>query len=63
MLRIYYGDIKNAIDNTDAFFDNTYLDNWLTDELSLKIIKAIVQRVQARKRSSPREREVSHPVP
>jgi len=41
MLRIYYGDIKNAIYNTDAFFDNTYLDNWLTDELSLKIIKAI----------------------
>lgn len=41
MLRIVYGDIENAIYNTAAFFDNSYLDNWLMDELSLKIIKAI----------------------
>lgn len=54
MLRIYYGDIKNATDNTDAFFDNTYLDNWLTDELSLKIIKAINKGEVVSKRSSSR---------
>ena len=41
MLNIYYGDMKDAIYNTAAYFDNTYLDGWFKDEMTRKIIKSI----------------------
>ena len=41
MLKIYYGDMEGTIYNTDMYFNNTYLDNWLEDDLSQKIIKDI----------------------
>ena len=41
MLKIFYGDMPNAIYNTSVYFNNTYLDKWFDDDLSLKIIKAI----------------------
>ncbi len=41
MLKIYFGDMEEAIFNTDIFFDNTYEDSWITDELSREIIKDI----------------------
>lgn len=41
MLKIYFGDLEEAIFNTDIFFDNTYEDSWITDELSREIIKDI----------------------
>jgi len=43
MLKIYYGDLESDryIFNPDAFFNNTYADEWITDELSMKMIKDI----------------------
>jgi len=43
MLRIYYGDLDadNYIFNPDSFFNNTYEDEWITDALSVQMIKDI----------------------
>jgi hypothetical protein len=45
MLNIFFGDMPEAIYNTSAYFNNTYLDNWLTDEFGKKIIKAVDKAV------------------
>ena len=39
MLNIYLGDMENAIYHQPVYFDNTYEDEWITDELSVKMIK------------------------
>ncbi|MDY6305937.1 MAG: DUF4869 domain-containing protein [Oribacterium sp.] len=41
MLKIYYGPMKDAIYNTSVYFDNTYLDTWLEDDFSKKMVKSI----------------------
>ena len=43
MLKIYYGDpvSDKYIFNPDAFFNNTYEDEWITDPLSVEMIKDI----------------------
>lgn len=43
MLNIYYGELdkENYIFDPDTFFDNTYEDEWITDDLSRKMIKDI----------------------
>lgn len=46
MLNIYFGEIPedkypNFIYNTSVYFDNTYLDSWLEDNFSKRIIKNI----------------------
>ena len=46
MLCIIFGEIpedmeKKYVYNTSMYFDNTYLDNWLTDDLSVKMIKSV----------------------
>ena len=43
MLRIYYGDLEseNYIFNPDAFFNNSYEEEWITDSFSTKVIKDI----------------------
>ena len=43
MLRIYYGDLNadNYIYNPDAFFNNTYEDDWIIDPLSVEMIRDI----------------------
>lgn len=43
MLKILYGELEsdNYIFNPDAFFNNTYEDEWITDELSIQMIKDI----------------------
>ena len=43
MLKIYYGDLDadNYIFNPDSFFNNTYEDEWITDPLSIQMIKDI----------------------
>lgn len=43
MLKIYFGDMPHAIYNTAVYFKNTYEDEWITDELSRKMIKDIDQ--------------------
>ena len=41
MLNIFFGDMPEAIYNTSLYFDNTYLDKWLANSFSQKIIKSI----------------------
>ena len=43
MLKIHYGKLEsdNYIFNPDAFFNNTYEDEWIMDELSKQMIKDI----------------------
>lgn len=50
MLCIIFGKMpedmeKKYVYNTSMYFDNTYLDNWLTDELSIKMIKSVDKAV------------------
>lgn len=50
MLCIIFGEMpedmeKKYVYNTSMYFDNTYLDNWLTDELSVKMIKSVDKAV------------------
>lgn len=41
MLNIYLGDMEKAIYHPPVYFDNTYEDEWITNELSVKMIKDI----------------------
>lgn len=41
MLRIYFGDLEEAIFNTNVYFDNTYEDKWITSDFARAIIKDI----------------------
>lgn len=41
MLNIYFGDMPDSIYNTNVYFNNTYKDRWLQDELSKEMIKAV----------------------
>ena len=41
MLNIYFGDMPEAVYSTSAYFDNSYLDSWITDDFAKKVIKAI----------------------
>lgn len=41
MLKIYLGDMKNAIYHPPTYFDNRYEDEWITAPLSVEMIKDI----------------------
>lgn len=43
MLRIYYGDMEsdNYIFNPDAYFDNTYLDEWIIDKTTVDMVRDV----------------------
>ena len=41
MLNIYYGNMPEAIYNTSVYFDNTYEDEWITDPLTVAMIKDV----------------------
>ena len=41
MLSIYFGDMMDAIYHPPTYFDNTYEDNWITDPLSVEMIKDV----------------------
>ena len=41
MLNVYFGDMPDAIYNTNIYFNNTYKDNWITKPLSREIIQAV----------------------
>ena len=41
MLKIYYGAMPEAIYNTSMYFDNVYLDSWITDSFAQQVIKSI----------------------
>jgi hypothetical protein len=41
MLSIFFGDMPNAIYNTEVFFKNTYQEQWITDEFGRAVIKGV----------------------
>ena len=41
MLQIMYGNMPDAIYNTSVYFNNSYLDSWITTPLAKEIIKKI----------------------
>ena len=41
MLNIIFGDCPDAIYNTSVYFNNTYEDEWLTDEFARKVIRDV----------------------
>ncbi len=41
MLNVYFGDMLDAIYNTNVYFNNTYKDSWITNPLSKEMIKAV----------------------
>lgn len=41
MLHIYFGDMPDAIFNTEVFFKNTYEEAWFDDEFAKEIIKKV----------------------
>ena len=43
MLKIAFGNIANSIYHPPTFFDNVYLDEWITDPVSVRMIKEIDQ--------------------
>jgi len=47
MLSIFYGDLNsdNYIFDPDTYFDNTYEDEWITDDFSKKMIEDIDKSV------------------
>lgn len=41
MLNIFFGNMPDAIYNTDVYFLNTYEDDWITDTFAKTVIKKI----------------------
>lgn len=41
MLNVYFGDMPGAIFNTALYFKNTYRDSWITNPLSVQMIKDV----------------------
>ena len=41
MLNVYFGDMPEAIFNTALYFDNVYQDRWITDPMSVEMIKDV----------------------
>ena len=41
MLNIYLGDMKEAVYHHPTYFDNMYEDEWITKELSIRMIKEV----------------------
>ncbi len=43
MLSIYFGDLENAVYHPPTYFDNRYEDEWITDPLSVEMIRDVDQ--------------------
>ena len=41
MLKVFFGDKKEAIYNTSVYFKNSNLDEWITDSFSAEMIKDV----------------------
>lgn len=41
MLSIYFGEMPEAIYNTEVYFKNTYQDQWLCDDFAKRVIKGV----------------------
>lgn len=45
MLKIFYGDMPEAIYNTAVYFKNSYEDEWITSELTREMVKDVDRSV------------------
>ena len=45
MLKIFYGDMKEAIYNTAAYFKYDYEDEWITEPFVKEMIKDVDQSI------------------
>ena len=43
MLKIVFGDVENSIYHPPTYFDNVYLDEWITDPVTMEMIRDIDQ--------------------
>lgn len=43
MLKIVFGDVENSIYHPPSYFDNVYLDEWITDPVTVEMIRDIDQ--------------------
>ena len=41
MLNIYFGNMPEAIYNTEVYFQNVYDDEWITDDFAREVIKKV----------------------
>ena len=41
MLQVFYGDMPGAIYNTSVYFDNSYEDEWIVNDLAKEIIRNV----------------------
>jgi len=41
MLKIYFGDMKEAVYNTSVYFKNSFEDNWITTDFAKNVIQDI----------------------
>lgn len=41
MLNIYFGEMPDAIYNTEVYFKNTYQEDWITDDFAREVIKGV----------------------
>ncbi len=41
LLSIFFGDMPEAVYNTSVYFKNQYKEKWITDELSVEMIKSV----------------------
>ena len=41
MLKIFFGEMENAVYHPPTYFDNQYEDEWITDDLSVQMIKDV----------------------
>ena len=41
MLKIYFGSMDEVVYDTPTYFDNTYLDSWITDDFGQEVIKHV----------------------
>lgn len=41
MLNIYFGDMPEAIYNTEVYFKNTYQEQWICDDFAKRVIKGV----------------------
>lgn len=44
MLNVIVGDVKEAIYNTSVYFNNSYLDSWITDPFGKKSSSRLIRR-------------------
>ena len=55
MLSIVFGDVENSVYHPPTYFDNTYLDEWITDPRTVQMIRELDQSevISARAIDSP----------